>query len=801
MSLPTPISETVAVTTAPRPNWHEGPTKWFKSRIWQLFLSLVLIGTLLASVYVLRSIIGSVVSAIAVFLSIYSTLPENWQINLRQNFFLYSTGLTLVLAFMFLTLWLVVNLFWSFRYGLRQIEMVSETEPGSNLEVYYPAVVLADSQPITATLTLTGGSPISETLEVKITWPSSLILDVGPGQIGYDYKILEFDPGQKELSYKFEADQRRPITATLTLANARTLEMITPAQNLNIELFSSLTGKQEGSLPIKVESEAEFNLRTFVNSTVNEKSPLIILIAGLLSGASGLFAQYKQKEKEAEDKKRTRERAATIEERFRVALRNKNLNGAEGVLQEMRALEQYPRHELIVAEKLILLAKDGGSNWRSLAQETRDWADESKAAFSMAFWRILSAVSDVPSFIEEAIPYLPDEAMLDPRLWSQSETLVQPIEWPGDSNIPSPPASDETISFLETVRIKDNPFAYERAEDDQRNLFGRNPAAFWNGHKLFERIVLSSVPSIITGLPGCGRTTLALALGRYLGSRDNLALYLPGQPGVQEIQSGFAQHLLDFAKAHPTLLAKLTTAERTLMTRIFVAFLGRNYASAEVKASQAGLDSAKWLQPDVTRKNVEAEKDKTQKERWRRLADQQLTLLEQEIMAQTDHTDDNDDSWPRELSRCARSLGFKQMTLVLDATSESADWANGSIIPNLRRWQTDKLIADLFLPEAIASKVKVNDGVTLCKRLSWTSDQLVEMAHWRYRAFVGDRANVESLFAPDQFDKWVKKSMVDNGESNPQRLIQLWNSIIRRIPEGKTIIDAEDIESALEAED
>jgi hypothetical protein len=194
----------------------------------------------------------------------------------REKFFLYSTIAVVILAFAFLSLWLVVNLIWPASYGVRQVQLLSDKYPGNAIEVNAPKTILADDKPVALTVSSVIVPARDRDLKVRIVLPSTVAL-VDARQ-------------QRETELTFTSAE--PLTATVFLANRRTFTGLSLVQNLTFIVSEGSEKPVSGDTEISIEGEIALALRTFVNSAVDERSPLIILVAGLISAAGWLFTQY-----------------------------------------------------------------------------------------------------------------------------------------------------------------------------------------------------------------------------------------------------------------------------------------------------------------------------------------------------------------------------------------------------------------------------------------------------------------------------------------------------------------------------
>ncbi|MBI5712289.1 MAG: hypothetical protein HZC38_02510 [Chloroflexi bacterium] len=504
---------------------------------------------------------------------------------------------TLALIF----IWLYFNLFLPANLNTQRVPLIPhDLGTGLTLQVEHPTMILVDDKPAEFLITVRGTPTTTVTTTITIVVPSDVTL-VEP------------------------VDLARSITATIPITSTLASQVETVA----FKMINSKTASGN-SLPVDravklyvpsrleplllnftVETRWHASMRVFANSSVNPQSPFIILISGLLSIAGTLYTQQQQErqKKQEQEKNERRQKASEAETRFRTSLfwswfLSRDLRESEAALHDLRGLKEIATESYAIAEALMQIAQtEEGENLASLVRRTKVWEKECVTAYLYAHSRLKGKDFSV---VSDAQIHLPEENRLPPELRRELELAIAGL--PPQSLLQSPPSysADEArstvstdVKFLEVMDVKVNPFPCERGEQELSVLFSSSTLAFCPNHNLYENLHdASSPPHVIVGLPGSGRTTMSIALSQYRGISDIFGVYIVGCPSAKEIEARCAQHLLDFVKSTPGRLIKMTPAERVLLSQVLATPLGKEYALAEIKAAQASLDNAKWLQSE-----------------------------------------------------------------------------------------------------------------------------------------------------------------------------------------------------------
>lgn len=484
-------------------------------------------------------------------------LIMRWVTDHPDRILIGLTVFTVGLALLFLALWVVTNLLWAAEDAeLRLIEKTN-SETGAVVRVDYPAVVLANSQPVTFTFTVRN---VTDTVTVAVP-----ILD----------SVRQVVTAASEVAPLTMTLPITPITgnagvATIAFVNAKIDRGIRSWTCMNV----SVSAPVSLTVPVCFNVEGTWGLaaRSFISIAVTDKSPLIVLIVTFITGTGALLpgllrqqADRNADRRKKEEERRVQQQEAAMQRRkdkaaqavrfFRGHLVKQELEAAQGDLRELEdpALVNFAAVELPLMRSLVQLATaPDDADLIELVKQTAIWPNECAAAYLMAYQR-LHHIN--PSVLREAKNFVPagfvsDETLrADLQKAAQSFPEVQRLIWPVVRNL--------------AVPVSDNPFQHGLADDDRAALFGvpsndRRPA-YWPGHTVSGAVRNSDRPQVVFGEHGSGRTAMSLALGKYMiGQSIRLSLYLPGQPTNDGISSGYARLLLDFVQAYPTHLSKLT---------------------------------------------------------------------------------------------------------------------------------------------------------------------------------------------------------------------------------------------------
>jgi hypothetical protein len=313
---------------------------------------------------------------------------------------------------------------------------------------------------------------------------------------------------------------------------------------------------------------------------------------------------------------------------------------------------------------------------------------------------------------------------------------------------------------------------------------GRQPA-YWPWHNLFAVLSSSEQPYLIFGERGSGRTAMSLALGKYAIARHfRLSLYLPGQPAIAEIMSGYARVLLDFVQWYPTHLSKLSASERALLARVLFSGPGKEYVLSEIELARAADE---WSSLQIADTGPDSNSPGEVQ------LDHLLNVIKSVPADRLDET-----QWPWAINRCASALGFerKQVILVIDSVSSDPAWLQSFVVPRLLPWWQAGLIAIVFAPQVILDGgFTIEDGVTQIASLKWPPNEFRTMLRHRYTSLLGRRHQIEEAFV----DQSLFDDLMRGSRYNPRNFVHLWNECRRELGD-RARIDAATVKVVFERE-
>lgn len=183
-----------------------------------------------------------------------------------------------VTAVMFALLWGITSSYASYENYkvLEEIDMGN----GQRFKVEYPSLVLADDTP--ANLIITLNAPIDNNKNVKITFPEEIRLSDyrENASVRLIEKQFTSSAGKDDRVIKFVFYHSKTVMGNLLYGN----------QVVKIESAYLPNGILNVKIPMETNRWA--GIRSFVNNSVEDKSPLILLASGLISWAGSYLLQF-----------------------------------------------------------------------------------------------------------------------------------------------------------------------------------------------------------------------------------------------------------------------------------------------------------------------------------------------------------------------------------------------------------------------------------------------------------------------------------------------------------------------------
>lgn len=202
-------------------------------------------------------------------------------------------GFAIVSAFaavVFAILWVVTSSYapYGSYKALQEIDMGS----GQYFKIEYPKLVLADGTPKNLILTL--NAPIDKNKNVVLTFPEEIRLS------GF-----QENASVRKVTREFADTNGRIIK--ITFYHSKTVKGIWPYSYQIVEIKSAYLDNDR-YVKIRMETISWARIRDFVNSSVGDKSPLILLASGLISWAGTYLLQFikdkRERQKDFEQQQR-----------------------------------------------------------------------------------------------------------------------------------------------------------------------------------------------------------------------------------------------------------------------------------------------------------------------------------------------------------------------------------------------------------------------------------------------------------------------------------------------------------------
>lgn len=232
------------------------------------------------------------------------------------NSLLGSVWVSLGIILICLVLWLLVAV-WLDPLFTRYTTAVLLDESDIYITVRMKTAVAADGQPIDLTFTLHNQSPVTQTVSLTTQTNSGYLQFTTPPHLS-DVHI----PAQTTISQ------------TIAIANTAPPGRLTAVQDLFVTVSLSGSDASQKMLGIYVEGILDRTTRQFVNSTIQQNSPLIILIAFFVP----LFIRLTQYYIKEEKKKRALEKEFQIE-KVRQAISVGDFEQASELLKQQGHIE------------------------------------------------------------------------------------------------------------------------------------------------------------------------------------------------------------------------------------------------------------------------------------------------------------------------------------------------------------------------------------------------------------------------------------------------------------------------------
>ncbi len=220
------------------------------------------------------------------------------QEKILDTFAYILAGFAIISAFaavIFTLLWVITSLYTPYEnYKVLQ-EII--TADGQYLKIEYPRRVLANNKPVNLILTLNGAMTTDE--EFTLTFPGEIRIS------GY-----QDNASKRAITHKFKASGEGGRVYKITFLNSKTIEDSWWRTYTNQIVYLNSKDLIIENLPFEIQMETVgwARIRDFVNSSVGDKSPLILLASGLISWAGTYLLQFikdrRERQKEFEQQQK-----------------------------------------------------------------------------------------------------------------------------------------------------------------------------------------------------------------------------------------------------------------------------------------------------------------------------------------------------------------------------------------------------------------------------------------------------------------------------------------------------------------
>lgn len=727
-------------------------------------------------------------------------------------------------------LWAVVNTVWAGQAQHPAQDHALLTVAGVPLTAAadYPAVALAGAADDVLTLSFSAGAtPLPrQVVTATVTLPATLAFATAGGPPTRDFLVplTAGQPGSRRIGIVnngvYGGWRGRQETIAVRLCAGK--------DNCTTD---------DLSLTVRPEGRDGYAIRRFVNSTIDQSSPIILLLLFVVPGLA-IWGQRVLNDQRTELQKRRADECDQMIANFRSYLCAPQMERAATALNELqktrfRGLKEfernlatqlyqlatlnYPQNDPFPHEWPDLWIIRSGPEWprefvmAGLIAQDRLGTLELEAAYNKRF--------DTP---EEPFNF---EAYVGPRL----RAFLYKI-WDVLRRIPLAPDDDlfvrrermdeqrreyyarqrpvlQVVPRSYTIPRRRNrlatPFALGDANRAEERRFLVDGQAFWGNHPLLGELRNGDHSLIVSGTPGSGRTALATMLPMaYINDPADLFVRVEAGAPRQEIVNAIAEQLLSFVLRQPAFLGRRTPDQQQKLAHFLATWLDSDALRTPINSRLAELQQ------------ISASATEAEQQYKNRAAHDALELFKQRLPATGDERAALDtDNWTSAFLENVHLLEFWNVVFVITLRSPShLEW-----LERLGRFKTfyDRRVHFwLFVDDNDV----VRDNITIILdevpdvvydlRLAWEEQHrsaFRAMLDWRYEKYLDAvnlvprrerrRALGTCFDDEDDLERLIAASLA-NGEYNPRRFMRLWRAAAGDKVVGDTITSA-DVDLAL----
>lgn len=355
------------------------------------------------------------------------------------------------------------------------------------------------------------------------------------------------------------------------------------------------------------------------------------------------------------------------------------------------------------------------------------------------------------------------------RQWNE----IQPIPLQGSSQSNTPKQNKPSTYLHPTAGhsqqlVPQKLLLHGRAEYEETTLFGETRGFFWAKHPIYGNIAQTPGNHFVYGEPGCGRTTLALAL-RYgkCGTTNHLNVYarLGNNDVWATIQRSCADILLEYVCDKGTRLFLLGESQRTLLAHVLLQAIPFNSVKARLDRM---LDA----------RSKEAASNEEGYQFRQLVKEDQHALLVQALTEARKSSSASIAEWDREWVRsvvdCCKFLGHCGIQLLLDCTTVPTNHTR--LLEALDEWQDHGVTCTLFMPTSAFQTVQNNVRQDNIHELTWNEEQLGFLLHHLLRVLTGSR-NIGEYFEDGALSAFIRAIT----PPTPRQMVKLWCDVLQGV--------------------
>jgi hypothetical protein len=695
-----------------------------------------------------------------------------------------------------------------------------------------------------------------------------------------DYPAVALaDAADNTLRFSFSADTTAPLprqvlTATITLSD--TLAFATaggpPTRDFIVPLTTAQPGSQRigvinsgvyggwrgreatiavrlcdggGScvddlvLTVRPEGRNGYAIRRFVNSTIDQSSPIILLLLFVVPGLA-LWAQRVVDERRKELRAQRAEECDQIIADFRGYLCAPQANRAADALSKLQKprYRHFKKYEIKLAAQLFQLTTliyplprnpddpfwdEWPDSW--ITRSGPEWPREFVTAGLTAQRRLShpKLQTDYQKLYGAAESPVDFEYYFEVYVVPQLRAFLHRV-WAAIRRIPLA-ADDELFAERERMdqqRRKDDvrsrpvlhavprpytprshglavPFAWGDASRTEEIKFLTDGQAFWGNHPILKNLRHGDHSVIVRGAAGSGRTALAAVLPlAYVNDPADLFVHVTAGSTREQIIAAIAEQLLHFVLRQPAFLSRRAPEQRQKLARFLATWLEPDRLMTPMQARLEGLWQA-----------LEAAGDDTQ-QRESRISYEELEQFRQLLSATGGVTWAALDTvnWPNVFLESLHILEFWNVVFVIRLERPRLDWLMA--LGNFTTLYELGIHFWLFVEDDLQGDILLNAPyVAYDLRLAWEDNHLPyfrAMLDWRFEKYLDAaklrprrerRRALVTCFEGGEtdLDRLIKAAKVD-GEYNPRRFMLLWRAAVGDKEDGR-LITAADVDRAL----